>query len=409
MTGCPHLEDLNPLDQAVIDDPYQAWDEARDQAPVVYIPLIDRYLAVSYDAVRSILRNTAELSSRDVIELGAVPPELEDRLPHGYPIQYPALINADPPRHTFIRKLAQQAFTVARVNAMEPTIREIAHGLIDDFAGEDEVELMAEYAFPLSTVVLCRMLGVPTSERARFREFSDTIVSLTSMVMPAERRVELSRTAADFYDYVTGLVEARRDEPADDLFTALLQAKDPEDGSVLSELSVISIVAQLIVAGHETTSTLIGNAIWLLLEDRARWEQVGADRELVPAAIEESLRRMAPIKHLTRTATQDVEIDGVVVPKGARVMVGFGAANTDSKHFSEPLRFDLTRSDGSNHVAFGRGTHFCLGAPLARLEGRIALECLLERVPDLRLSSSSSPRRARALSVYAFSELPLAL
>lgn len=405
--GCPHLEGLNPLDEDVIDDPYRAWDDARRQAPVVYIPLIDRYLAVSYDAVRSILRNTGQLSSNDVIELGAVPAELRDRLPHGYPIQYPALINADPPRHTFIRKLAQQAFTVGRVNAMEPTIREIANGLIDDFPDDGEVEIIADYAVPLSTVVLCRMLGVPAEERTRFREFAETIVELTTMMATAERRVELSHAAADFYDYVSGLVRTRKESPRDDLFTALLQAKDPDDGSVLSELSVISIVAQLIVAGHETTSTLIGNMAWLLLEDPRRWEEVRADRSLVPAAVEESLRRMAPIKHLTRTATADIEIDGVVVPEGARVLVGFGPANTDPDHFPDPLRFDLHRTTESPHVAFGRGTHFCLGAPLARLEGRVALECLLDRVPELRLSATGSPRRAKALSVYSFSRLPL--
>lgn len=407
--GCPHLDDFDPLDAEVVDDPYPSWDEVRRRAPVVYVPQIDRYLAVSYDAVRSILRDTAQLSSQDVIELGEVPAELRHRLPHGYPIQYPALINTDPPRHTFLRKLAQQAFTVARVKAMEPTIRDVAMGLIDDFPEDGEVELVADYAVPMSAIVLCRMLGVPAAEAARFRGFAQIIVELTSMGTTAERRVELTHAAADFNDYVTALVEARREDPRDDLFTALLQAKDPEDGAVLSELSVVSIVAQLIVAGHETTSTLVGNMVWLLLRDRERWEEVRADRGLVPAAVEESLRRMAPIKHLTRTATRDVEIDGVTVPRGARILVGFGAANTDPDHFPDPLRFDVHRTAGSPHVAFGRGTHFCLGAPLARLEGKVALECLLDRVPDLRLSDAESPRRVKALSVYSFARLPLEL
>ena len=148
--------------------------------------------------------------------------------------------------------------------------------------------------------------------------------------------------------------------------------------------------------------------LWLLLEDRARWERVRADRSLVPAAIEESLRRMAPIKHLTRTVTEDVELEGVTIPKGARILVGFGAANTDPEHFPDPLAFDLDRPTNPPHLAFGRGTHFCLGAPLARLEARIALECLLDRVPELRLSAGDRPQRARALSVYAFARLPLA-
>jgi cytochrome P450 len=404
VSGCPHLHDFDPLDADVVDDPYPTWDEVRRRAPVVYVPQIDRYLAVSYDAVRSILRDTAQLSSHDVIELGEVPAELRHRLPHGYPIQYPALINTDPPRHTFLRRLAQQAFTNARVKAMEPVIREVADGLVDDLDGD--VELVADFAVPLSAIVLCRMLGVPATEAQRFRGFAQVIVELTSMGTTPARRLELTHAAADFHDYVAALVDERRADPRDDLFTALLQAKDP-DGSALSDPSIVSIVAQLIVAGHETTSTLIGNMVWLLLEDRDRWEEVLADRGLVPAAVEESLRRMAPIKHLTRTATRNVEIDGVTVPAGARILVGFGPANTYPEHFPDPLRFDLHRSADSPHVAFGRGTHFCLGAPLARLEAQVALECLLERLPDLRLSGER-PQRVRALSVYAFARLPLA-
>jgi len=269
------------------------------------------------------------------------------------------------------------------------------------------LDLVADFAAPLSTIVLARMLGVPDAEAPRFREFSTTIIGLTMLVMSAERRRELTLAAADFNDYATALIRQRREDPRDDLITALLQARDPDSDATLSELAVISIVSQLIVAGHETTATMIANTVWLLLEQRARWTAVLNDRSLVAPVLEESLRRMAPIKHLQRTTLQPVEIDGVIVPPGSRLLVGYGAANADPAVFAEPRQFSLDRADEQPHLAFGRGKHFCLGAPLARLEGRLALECLLDRQPGLELGSEHPPERTAALSVFTFARLPL--
>ena len=404
---CPHLTDFDPLAPAEIDDPYPGWDVARAQAGVVYVPKLDRYIALSYEAVREVLRNTEQLSSRDIPDVGEVPADLRDRLPNGYPLQTEALINCDGERHTTIRRITQQAFTIPRVNAMESTIRTLAHELVDAVQDAGRLDLVADFAAPLSTIVLARMLGVPDTEALRFREFSTTIIGLTTLVMSAERRRELTLAAADFNDYATALVRQRREDPRDDLITALLQARDPDSDATLSELAVISIVSQLIVAGHETTATMIANTVWLLLEHRARWMAVLNDRSLVAAVLEESLRRMAPIKHLQRTALQQLEIDGVIVPQGSRLLVGYGAANADPAVFAEPRQFNLDRADEQPHLAFGRGKHFCLGAPLARLEGRVALECLLDRLPGLELGSERPPERTAALSVFTFARLPL--
>ena len=404
---CPHLTDFDPLAPAEIEDPYPSWDTARAQAGVVYVPKLDRYLALSYEAVREVLRNTAQLSSRDIPDVGEVPADLRDRLPNGYPLQPEALINCDGERHTTIRRITQQAFTIPRVNAMESTIRELANRLIDAVQPAGQLDLVNDFAAPLSTIVLARMLGVPDAEALRFREFSDTIIGLTTLVMSTERRRDLTLAAADFNDYATALVRQRREDPQNDLITALWQARDPDSDATLTELAVISIVSQLIVAGHETTATLITNTVWLLLEQRARWAALLSDRSQVAPALEESLRRMAPIKHLQRTALTDVEIDGVMVPQGARVFVGYGAANTDPEAFAAPREFTPGRADEQAHLAFGRGKHFCLGAPLARLEARLALECLLDRLPGLGLSSTHPPEHRAALSVFTFARLPL--
>jgi cytochrome P450 len=404
---CPHLTDFDPLAPAEIEDPYPSWDSGRAQAGVVYVPKLDRYLALSYEAVREVLRNTEQLSSRDIPDVGEVPADLRDRLPNGYPLQPQALINCDGERHTTIRKLTQQAFTIPRVNAMESTIRALADQLLDAVGEAGQLDLVNDFAAPLSMIVLARMLGVPDAEALRFRDFSDTIIGLTTLVMSAQRRRDLTLAAADFNDYATALVRQRREDPRDDLITALLQARDPDSDATLTELAVISIVSQLIVAGHETTATLITNTVWLLLEQPARWAAVLSDRSQITPALEESLRRMAPIKHLQRTALTDVEIDGVMVPQGARVFVGYGAANTDPQVFAAPREFTPGRADEQPHLAFGRGKHFCLGAPLARLEARVALECLLDRLPGLELSSTRPPERRAALSVFTLARLPL--
>ncbi|HEX5195332.1 MAG TPA: cytochrome P450 [Solirubrobacteraceae bacterium] len=405
--ACPHLTGFDPLADAEIEDPYPSWSDAREQAGVVYVPRIDRYVAISYAAVREVLRNAEQLSSRDIPDVGEVPADLRDRLPDGYPLQAEALINCDGPRHTTIRRLTQQAFTVGRVNAMAPEIEQLAQGLADAFDGRETVELVDEFAAPLSTIVLARMLGIPDSEAGRFREFSDTIIGLTTLVMSDGRRRELTLAAAAFHDYVSALIADRRTAPRDDLITALLAARDPGSDETLTQRAVISIISQLIVAGHETTATLIANAVWLLLERRERWTAVLVDRALVVPALEEALRRQAPIKHLQRTALEDVLIDGVTVPAGARLLVGYAAANADPAAFADPLEFRLDRSAEEPHLAFGRGKHFCLGAPLARLEARIGLECLLDRFPGLALDPADPPSRARALSVLTFARLPL--
>lgn len=404
---CPHLVGFDPLAPEVIDDPYPTWADARARAGVVYVPLIDRYVAVSYAAVREILGNPEQLSSRDIPDVGEVPAELRDRLPDGYPLQAEALINCDGRRHTTIRKLTQQAFTMSRVNAMRDGIAALAQDLADGMTERRRVELIGDFAAPLSTIVLARMLGVPDAEAGRFREFADTIIGLTTIVMDAQRRRELTVAAADFNDYATELIAERRHAPRQDLISALLGARDPEGDERLSEVAVVSIVSQLIVAGHETTAALIANAVWLLLERRERWEALRAQRLLVEPALEEALRRMAPIKHLQRTATTDVVIDGVRVPEGARLLIGYGAANADPEVFVDPLEFRVDRAGEQSHVAFGRGKHFCLGAPLARLEARLAVECLLDTLPGLELDPGDPPVRARALSVYTFERLPL--
>jgi cytochrome P450 len=406
MTACPHLDEFDPLNAAEIADPYPSWDVARRQAGVVYVPKIGRYVAVSYEAVREVLMNTEQLSSRGIPDVGEVPEDMRDRLPDGYPLQSPALINCDGARHTTIRKLTQQAFTIPRVTAMEPEIRTLAADLLDAVADRPAFDLVADFAGPLSTIALARTLGVPDEQASRFRDFSDTIIGLTTIVMSDHRRRDLTRAAADFNDYANALVQERAEHPRDDVITALLAASDPDTGERLPRPSVVSIISQLIIAGHETTATLIGNTAWLLLSRRERWETVYDNRALIAPTLEESLRRMAPIKHLQRIALEDVTIDGIAVPAGATILVGYGAANADPAVSAAPLEFDLERED-ARHLAFGHGKHFCLGAPLARLEGALAIEALLDHFPHLGLDPDDQPERVAALSVFSFSRLPV--
>ncbi|WP_412544060.1 cytochrome P450 [Longispora sp. K20-0274] len=288
------------------------------------------------------------------------------------------MLTADPPDHTRLRRLVSAAFTNRRVDLLRPRIEEITTGLLDAMAGRDEVDLIDAFAFPLPIQVICELLGVPAEDRESFREWSDTIVT---GVLAGDR---LPWAFASMLDYLREMLARKRVEPADDLVSALIEVR--EEGDRLAENELTSTVFLLLIAGHETTVNLLGNAVYLLLSQRERWEELRADPELLPSAIEEFLRYESPVETATfRIAVADVELGGVTIPAGDPVLIGLLSGNRDDRRFAAAERFDLARRDNA-HLAFGHGIHYCLGAPLARLEARIALGALLARYGDLRLA-----------------------
>jgi cytochrome P450 len=322
------------------------------------------------------------------------------------------MLNADPPDHTRLRRLVTKAFTARRVAGLRPRVEAITASLLDaaearaamlkSTGGEDVIDLIEAFAFPLPVTVICELLGVPAQDRDQFREWSDAIVA-------SEGEPGSFQAAAEgMYRYFTELVAAKRARPADDMVSALIEAHD--SGDSLDERELIAMLWLLLVAGHETTTNLIASGALALLTNRAQLERLRSDPSLLPGAVEELLRYVNPLNHATdRFTLEPVEIGGVTIPAREWVLCVTSSANRDPDRFGDPDRLDVGR-DAGGHVAFGHGIHYCLGAPLARLEGEVAFGALLARFPGLSLAADPSSLRWRASSlIHGLETLPVRL
>jgi cytochrome P450 len=364
---------------------FEVYARMREQDPVLLQPGIDGetpiWFLTRYEDVVAVLTDD-ELFVRDPAL--ALTEEEIARIRVGLPDDFAFvenhMLNKDGADHRRLRRLVTRAFTPRMVEQLRPRIQAIADELLDAVQERREMELVSEFAFPLPITVIAELLGIPVSDQHRFREWSDAVVR------PSISPAEVERFAAsmrEFVDYLRDLFERRRREPADDLVSALLQAE--EAGDSLSEQELFSTVVLLIVAGHETTVSLIGNAVLALLDEPAALERLRSEPDRIPGAVEELVRREAPVdRTLGRWATADTELGGQTINRGDLVIAILGSANRDPARFVEPEALDLERAD-NKHLAFGRGSHYCLGAPLARLETEIALATLLRRLPGLRL------------------------
>ena len=319
--------------------------------------------------------------------MGPIPDEVAPLLPDGYPWDHPTLVNCDPPAHTRIRKLTAQAFKPSVIAAREPDVREITDGLIDGFAVDDgTVDLVERFAAPLPALVVCRVLSVPEADAAQISAWAEDVTLLFDPRLPHAERVAASRRSSDFYAYCDAFIRSRTADPGDDLMSRLIAARDSEiEGEpALTHRELISVFASLHLGGNETTRRFLGTLVLRLLEHPAQLTEVKRDPGLIERAMEETLRHTSPVKGLFRRTTAETRLGGATIPKEALVAVMWASANHDERYFQDPATFDVHRPDAGKHLAFGRGAHFCIGAPLARLEARVALERLLARLPNLR-------------------------
>ncbi len=320
---------------------------------------------------------------------------------------YQHLLSTNPPDHTRLRRLVAAAFTRRRTDALEPRIREITDALLDDLAaaGVDgkPIDLIAAFGYPLPITVITELLGVPSGRRDDFKRWSGIVVNAS--VHPVETFAD---AATAMVDYIRELIAEKRAEPADDLLSALIAVREEDDR--LSEDELSSMVYLLLIAGHETTVNLICGGMYALLTHPDQMQLLRAEPDRLPAAVEELLRFDGPLLVAMPSMTAaPVRIGGVTIPAGEVVLPALLAANRDPKQFSEPTRLDVTRPP-AQHLAFGHGMHHCLGAPLARLEGRIALGALIKRFPHLRLADpDTEPARNPGLMMNGFAALPIVL
>ncbi|MEQ0565977.1 cytochrome P450 [Amycolatopsis sp. NEAU-NG30] len=312
------------------------------------------------------------------------------------------MLNSDPPDHTRLRKLVNKAFTARTVARLRPRVEEITAELLDALAGQERADLVAAFAAPLPITVICELLGVREEDRTKFSGWSRTL--LNTAMQPEE----VQAAAQNMFAYLTDLIAQKRAEPAADLLSDLVHASD--DGDSLSGPELVSMAFLLLVAGHETTVNLIANGVLALLREPEQLARLRADPELLPAAVEEFLRFDGPIHLATlRFTAEPVEAGGVTIPEGEFVLISLLGANRDPERYPDPAKLDITRAAGG-HVAFGHGIHYCVGAPLARLEAEIAIGGLLERFPDLALDAKPDELVYRSSSlVHGLETLPVRL
>jgi cytochrome P450 PksS len=387
-------------------NPYPFYARLRAEAPVCPVTLPQKqtaWLLTRYDDVVMAMKD--ERFAKD--KLNALTPQQAAKQPW-VPAMFKPLernmLDLDAPDHTRLRALVHKAFTPRLIEQMRERIQSLSDELLDAVEGQGRMDLIRDYALPIPTTIIAQMLGVPVEDRHKFHRWSNTIVSSTPSGWGMLKAIP---DAIAFMRYIRKLIKARRAAPQDDLISALVQAE--EAGEQLSEDELVAMIFLLLVAGHETTVNLIGNGVLTLLEHPDQLEQLRNEPSLFKPAVEELLRYASPVEMATeRYAREDITIAGITIPRGALVFAVIASANRDERRFANPDRLDITR-EPNKHLAFGQGAHYCLGAPLARLEGQIAINTLLRRSSELRLAvAPRAVRWRRALVLRGLEALPVA-
>ncbi|WP_227984432.1 cytochrome P450 family protein [Nocardia spumae] len=397
-------EQLESIEQDFHDDPHRYYDRWRSHGPVHHVKFthphgIPCWVVIGYAEARAALADPRLLKdSRGATELfrrngsdSLSNSDVQALSTH--------MLNSDPPDHTRLRKLVNKSFTARRVAALRPRIEEITAELLDDMASREQADLLRDFANPLPVTVICELLGVPYGDRDDFQAWTKILVGAAGGL--ADR----DRASGEMAGYLAELLAAKRIHPGDDLLSGLATAHD--DGDRLSDRELVAMAFLLLVAGHETTVNLIGNGTYALLRHRSQFDALRADPTGVPTAVEEFLRLAGPVGWATlRYTGEPVTIGGTDIPAGELVYIALTAADHDPQRYARPSDLDTTRNI-SGHMAFGHGIHYCVGAPLARMEAAVAFTGLLQRFPNLTLAPDFTPRWQPSLLMRGLTELPV--
>jgi cytochrome P450 len=393
------MQPFNPMDPEFLADPYPTYHRLRAEDPVHHSPL-GFWVLTRYEDVSAVLRDPRFIKEPLAALVAA---RFGVEVPRGVGL---SMLDRDPPDHTRLRSLVGTAFTPRVVEGLRPRIQQIVDGLITHAQAVGSMDVIEEFAYPIPVNVICELLGVPVADHERFKGWSlDIARGLDSIYLPADsevpRRSAASRHAIS--DYFRDLIARRRAAPRGDLLSALIAAE--EAGDKLNEEELLATCILILIAGHETTVNLIGNGVLALLRNPDELRRLRATPGLITSAVEELLRYDGPVQRTARVASAEATIGGRTIARGEMVMPFIGAADRDPVQFPDPDRLDITRGD-NRHIAFGWGIHFCLGAPLARLEGQIAIDALVRRLPRLELVDDKAEYR-QSLTLRGLKTLPV--
>ncbi|MFG3550915.1 cytochrome P450 [Streptomyces sp. NPDC047725] len=383
MTAASDLA-FDPWDPAFVADPYPAYAELRARGRVHYYEPSDQWLVPHHADVSALLRDRRlgrtylHRFAHEEFGRTAPPPEQEPF----HTLNDHGMLDLEPPDHTRIRRLVSKAFTPRTVERLRPYVHGLADELVGRLVAEGGGDLLTDVAEPLPVAVIAEMLGIPEADRAPLRPWSADICGMYELNPSGATAAKAVRASLEFSDYLRELIAERRKNPGDDLISGLIAAHD-EDDDRLTEQEMISTCVLLLNAGHEATVNATVNGWWALFRNPGQLAALRADHSLVPSAIEELMRYDTPLQLFERWVLDDIEIDGTTIPRGAEVAMLFGSANHDPAVFSAPDRLDLARRDNP-HISFSAGIHYCIGAPLARIELAASMTSLLNRAPALR-------------------------
>ncbi len=382
---------FNPFLPSYQANPYPAYAALRAEDPVHFSMAIQAWVLTAYEDCERVLRDHETFSSSSDTASGQLATVLQQQR-REFPLgEVPTVLNSDPPVHTRLRTLLNRAFTPRTIEGLRPRIEEIAASLLADAdrAPGGRFDAVTGFAQPLPIIVIAELLGVPAGDRDRFKEWSTAIANATNVLNTPKVLANARQATVELIAYMDEVVAQRRAAPGADIMTALVQAE--EDGERLSHDELLAFSILLLLAGHETTTNLIGNGLLALTEHPVEAARLRAEPELLPSAVEEFLRYDSSVQGAVRFARETAEVGGRTIEAGSTLLLLLGSANRDPAQFPEPDTLDIARSP-NRHLSFGRGIHFCLGAPLARLEGDVAFRALLDRFPEPRVAEGGAER-----------------
>ncbi len=398
---------FDPFDKRYLIDPYPLYKKLREKDPVHRSRLFPGVLMTRYEDVNAVLRDPRfsaddrnqpnfDAERAKAIAAGVLTQEESERSQ--------SMLRLDPPDHTRLRSLVTRAFTPRAVESLRPRVEAIVQELLDEVAARGSMDVIEDLAYPLPVIVIAELLGIPTEDRAQFKEWSSAIAAQLGFSNDYAQARKAQFAGRELRRYLEGVAEERRREPREDLLSALLAAE--QEGDKLTADEVYATTELLLIAGNETTTNLIGNGLLALLRRPEQLQALREDCALMPEGVEELLRFDSPVQATSRIAIEDMDFQGTAIKKGMQAMLFLGGANHDPAQFERPDELDVSRKD-VRHLAFGHGIHFCLGAPLARLEAPIALNVMIQRFPSLRLSASAKPKWGNNFILHGLKSLPV--